>query len=174
MTLTKFKRSTAWICSCRRKNGPEHDVCEFCRQPKPGKAVNETAGRIVRTSLASLEKKLDKVFNEWIRKRDTLKGGVFKCISCSDIKPTSQMHAGHFHSAGHNKSIRWDERNVNGQCVRCNYHLHGNPLAYKAGMIAKYGKKVVDELEVKRFNKSKMTSFEVQLLIDEYTKKLKA
>lgn len=164
-------RRRPWICSCRRKNPPTSDVCEFCRQPKPDKAENKTSEKIVRPSLALLEKRLDEVFNRWIRKRDSLPGGVFKCISCSAIRPTSLMHAGHFHSAGHNKATRWDEVNVNGQCVRCNTFLGGNLLGYREGMLKKYGKKVVDDLEIKRFNKSKMTSFEIDLLIKHYQNK---
>lgn len=123
-------------------------------------------------SLQALKKDLDKVFNAWIRKRDSL-FGVFHCISCDTVKLVKFMHAGHYFSAGHNEAIRWNEFNVNGQCDRCNYFLHGNFEGYTKGMLKKYGQKVIDDLEIQRHNKSKMFKFEVQLLIDEYKKKLK-
>lgn len=120
-------------------------------------------------SLQQLKQDLDKAFNAYIRKRDSSPGYVFfVCISCGIPKRTKLMHAGHFHSAGHHEAIRWDERNVNGQCDRCNYFLHGNFEGYLKGMIKKYGQKVIDDLEIQRHNKSKMMKFEVQLLIDKY------
>jgi len=123
-------------------------------------------------SLATLKSELTKVFNEYIRKRDAM-GNKFQCISCGKPQPLDQMNAGHFYSAGHNESIRWDERNVNGQCVRCNCFLHGNLLEYERGMRTKWGQKTLDELSVRRHNRSKMAKFEVSLLIDEYKLKLK-
>ena len=106
-------------------------------------------------TIAKLKKELDKVFNAFIRKRDS-EDDVFLCISCGfqqtedsvsvEYKPVSQMHAGHFY-AGTFTATRWDERNVNGQCVGCNTFKHGNLLEYRKGMLAKYGQKVLDELE---------------------------
>lgn len=123
-------------------------------------------------TLSQLKKDLTKVFNAFIRKRDTLPNGMFKCISSGKFLPLSQMNAGHYFSAGHNESIRWDERNVNGQSIQDNLYMHGNFQGYTKGMIEKYGQKVVDELEVKRHNRSKMARFEVSYLIQEYKKKL--
>lgn len=123
-------------------------------------------------SLAKMKKDLDEVFNSFIRKRDAV-GAFFVCISCNHPKPLSQMNAGHFHPAGNNQAIRWDERNVNGQCIQCNLHKHGNFEGYQKGMKKKYGQSVIDELEIKRFNQSKMFKFEVSLLIHQYKTKLK-
>lgn len=125
-------------------------------------------------SLQKLKQDLDKVFNAWIRKRDTLPDGSFICISCDKRKLNNgeNMHAGHFHSAGHNEAIRWNKFNVNGQCDRCNYFLHGNFEGYQKGMLKKYGTKVLNDLEIQRHNKSKMFKFEVQHLIEFYKKQL--
>lgn len=124
-------------------------------------------------SLQALKKDLDDAFNAFIRKRDTLSGYVFRCISCGDFKLINQMNAGHYFSAGHNEAIRWNEFNVNGQCIHCNKFLHGNEKGYREGMLKKYGPKVLEDLEIQRHNKSKMFKFEVQLLIEEYKNKLK-
>ena len=123
-------------------------------------------------TLAQLKKDLTKVFNAYIRKRDSNDDGTFICISCNKTKDVRLMHAGHFHSAGKNEAVRWDELNVSGQCSYCNTFEHGNLLGYREGIIKKYGQKIVDDLEIKRHNKSKMARFEVQLLIEIYKQKL--
>ena len=60
-------------------------------------------------------------FNKYIRQRDK------RCISCN--APTE--NAGHYFSAGNHASLRFDERNVHGQCIRCNKWLHGNLIEYR-------------------------------------------
>lgn len=121
-------------------------------------------------SLAQLKKDLDEVFNKYIRQRDALPGGVFKCISCGQIKSLKQMNAGHYYSAGHHSSLRWNEVNVNGQCVFCNKFLHGNLIRYRKGLKEKYGPIEVMALDNSRSNKSKMMRFEILFLIDHYKK----
>lgn len=128
-------------------------------------------------SLPSLKKTLTKVFNKFIRERDTLVDPsgqeYFICISCDKPKPTSEMHAGHFIPAGSSEAIRWDERNVNGQCRYCNTYLHGNPLGYEKGMLKKWGQAVIDALRQKKNNVSKWHKFEVTIMIEQYRKRLK-
>jgi len=120
-------------------------------------------------SLAQLKKDLTKVFNAWIRKRDSLfRGQYFKCISCQELKPTTQMHAGHFYAAGNFSAIRWDEDNCHGQCVKCNTFLHGNLLEYRKGLLAKIGEERLTRLEIRRHNESKMGRFELETLIKKY------
>jgi len=91
-------------------------------------------------SPAQLKAKAQKVFNAWIRKRDEGK----PCISCG-IQPTQQ--AGHYFSAGHYSKLRFDERNVSGQCIRCNYYLSGNQIGYRQGLIKRIGLEAVEQLE---------------------------
>jgi len=88
------------------------------------------------------------------------------------MKELDQMHAGHYWPVGGNESVRFDEDNVHGQCVRCNYHEHGNLVGYTYGIIAKIGKERYEVLGVKRHNRSKMMAFEINLLIDQYTLKV--
>lgn len=132
------------------------------------KLINKMNGK----SLPKLKAELQEVFNKFIRLRDQ-KNGVFKCISCGRFKPVSQMNAGHYHSQGNNEAVRYSEINVQGQCIRCNCHLHGNLLRFQDGLIKKYGKQVIDLLEIQRHNKSKMGKFEHELLIKEYKAKVK-
>ena len=99
-------------------------------------------------SIAKLKKELDFWFNSFVRSRDYnhgVGGGCF-CISCGNWVPEGTGHASHFYAATFAKT-RWDERNVNVSCVRCNVFLHGNLLGYCKGMREKYGQGVMDELE---------------------------
>lgn len=101
-------------------------------------------------TIAKLKAKLDLVFKAYIRQRDMVRAGYwsgyFECISCGQTKPKDQLHAGHFYASTFT-AVRWDERNVNGQCAGCNVFKHGNLLNYRKGMIEKWGQQVVDELE---------------------------
>jgi hypothetical protein len=83
-----------------------------------------------------------KYFNAYIRKRD--EGQM--CISCGN-KPVQQ--AGHYFSAGKFNGLRFHEDNVHGQCIQCNFYLHGNLIHYRANLEKKIGKKKLDELELK-------------------------
>lgn len=100
----------------------------------------KTIQRYNKYSVAQLKLKAQKVFNAYIRKRDE----GLPCISCGTGQP---QHAGHYFSAGHNSKLRFDERNVGGQCLRCNYFLHGNQLGYRKGLIQRIGLKEVEQLE---------------------------
>jgi hypothetical protein len=122
-------------------------------------------------TLSALKKDLDRVFNKFIRERDTFEAGNrewFQCISCLEVKSWEQMHAGHFYAAGNFSAVRWDEDNVHGQCIKCNTFLHGNLLEYRKNLIEKIGQKRFDRLEIRRHNESKMQRFEVQALINKY------
>lgn len=108
-------------------------------------------------TLPKLIAKAQKVFNEWIRERDKDKG----CISCG----ASIDHAGHYFSAGHYSALRFNEMNVNGQCLRCNNFLHGNLINYRKGLVKKYGEERVlmleNSAELRKANKWSRTILEV-------------
>jgi hypothetical protein len=116
----------------------------------------------------SLRKKLIRIFNEFIRLRDS----KLACISCR-TRPVQQ--AGHFHSTGKcpQPAMRFNEENVNGQCVYCNYTLGGNPDGYKKGIVEKYGKGIIRKLDIKRsVSQNPWTDFEYVTMIGVYKKKL--
>jgi hypothetical protein len=92
-----------------------------------------------KTTLPKLTKKAQEVFNRFIRERDKERG----CISCgSDIN-----HAGHYFAAGSHSALRFDEMNVNGQCVGCNCYKHGNLIYYRRGLVNRYGELMVEQME---------------------------
>src|SRR3990172_709801 len=139
-----------------------YGVKKSISDPKP---IKKLIGKMDnKKSLSKLKKELDKVFNSFIRKRDSLNGS-FVCISCNNMKSIKQIQAGHYHSCRFT-AIRWDEKNVNGQCVSCNVFDQGNFSGYTKGMLKKYGQNTIDILEIKKNNKCKMTEFEYHLLIN--------
>ena len=112
-------------------------------------------------SIKALRRKLDKVFAAYIRQRDHGK----QCISCGSRGP---LQAGHWVKRQH-QSVRWDERNCHGQCVRCNLWLHGNEGAYALALIDKYGRSVVDELLTLKHKTWKLSRDELEELISRYS-----
>ncbi len=124
------------------------------------------------------KQKLWRIFAEFIRLRDA-PDGYGNCVSCNKMvsypNGTGAWHAGHFlpRSVTYN-SVYFDERNVNGQCIHCNYFLEGNTEQYRKGLIRKYGEGIIDDLDVKRLTGiSKMYPFEYQELTKMYRVKVK-
>lgn len=116
-----------------------------------------------------LTKKLTTVFNKFIRLRDQDR----PCISCG-IRPTQQ--AGHYFSTSQcpQPSMRFNEKNVNGQCINCNHFQEGNRQGYREGLIKKYGTYIITELDIlKSFKQNPWTHFEFETMIDYYKNKVK-
>lgn len=128
-------------------------------------------------SLSTLKSDLQKLFNTFIRVRDTKHSNgqaFFLCISCGEPKGLDQMNAGHLYPVGSNEAIRFDEDNAWGQCIACNMHKHGNQLAYYKNLVTKIGQQRVDRLDFKRNSLSKLARHEVEYLIAEYKSKIEA
>ena len=64
--------------------------------------------RVKVKKIPDLKAKFDKEFSLYIRLRDCMPNGYFRCISCGQIKPFEQADAGHFFSRTH-LSTRFDE-----------------------------------------------------------------
>lgn len=122
-------------------------------------------------SKPSLIKKLDKIFQLYIRLRDVTSQGYFRCISCGKFKDFSQMDAGHFIGRAA-MSLRYCESNVYGQCRYCNRMLNGNLLDYRKSLVKKLGEEKVDWLEAQKHVSKSYSLFELQTLIEYYTKEV--
>jgi len=101
-------------------------------------------------SIDWLEDKLQDLVNAKVRKRDS-SGGFFICISCDELKPVSQMNAGHYYPKEplQYRAVKFDLDNINGQCVRCNKYLSGNLIPYRANLLLKIGEQRLKQLEMK-------------------------
>lgn len=100
-------------------------------------------------SISQLKKKLQRVFNEYIRLRDVDEHGHGNCISCgSPVRfGNPNYQAGHYYPAPV-ETLRFNENNCNGQCKSCNYFKSGNLIEYRKGLVKKIGERGVKELDV--------------------------
>ena len=105
--------------------------------------------------------------NAFVRLRDA----DLPCISCGRFHE-GQWHAGHYRSRGAAINLALDPRNIHKQCQPCNTHLHGNAIAYRAGLIARYGVEYVEALESAN-GSLHLTAEEVDAIRDEYREKVK-
>ena len=119
-----------------------------------------------------LKAKLDKVFSQYIRLRDRMPGGVFRCISCGQIKPIEQADCGHYINRQH-MATRFSEINCNAQCRSCNRFDEGNMQGYRRGLVQKYGEQRVLLLESMKHETRKYTDFEYEALIKHYRAEIK-
>lgn len=111
--------------------------------------------------------KLDKVFSEFIRRRD--KG---KCFTCGAKKEWKDTDAGHYIKRQH-LATRWSEVNVNCQCMGCNRFRDGNKEVYAIRLERKYGYGILQKLEVLRDKGKRFKLSELEELIEKYQNKLK-
>jgi hypothetical protein len=118
--------------------------------------------------IAKLKKKADTYFSKYIRQRDVDHTGYGECITCGRSYHWKDAQAGHFVSRKTNK-LRFDERNVNLQCVGCNMFKSGEQWVYGKELDKKYGDGTADELMSKRHETYKFTVTELEEII-EYSK----
>lgn len=126
----------------------------------------------LRSRSNSLKNKLDDVFSEFIRLRDSRDDGTFVCISCGRLLPYDQADCGHYINRKH-MSTRFSEKNCNAQCRSCNRFDEGNIQGYRRGLIVKYGEPVVLMLEASKNQINKLSEFEYKAMIDHYRKEVK-
>ena len=113
--------------------------------------------------------KIDKPFHEYIRRRDADNdSGYCKCISCDKPIHFTESDAGHFISRG-KLSTRWDERNVNAQCRKCNRFEFGRQFEYSL----KIGTELSEVLLQESRATFKLMDFEYQEIFETYRDKLK-
>lgn len=115
---------------------------------------------------------LQNIVNKYCRLRDCFGEQGAACISCGKWEPFERGDGGHFISAKYS-ATRFDERNVNFQCIRCNRFLHGNLANYYVGMVKKYGQEVVDELMQLQHTSRKWKEDEIKQLRKYFSEKIK-
>ena len=103
------------------------------------------------TERSKLVKKLDKIFSQYIRTRVT-EGGWGNCFTCGANRLWKEVDAGHFMSRGC-YSTRWNEKNVQFQCKRCNMRS-GEQYKFAQQLDLTYGEGTADQL----VRESKQTS----------------
>ena len=109
---------------------------------------------------------LDKVFSEYIRRRYA-KNGIAECVTCGKKDHWKNLQAGHFMSRKH-YATRWDEENVEVQCMACNVYRYGEQYLFAKHL----GQEKADELLAKSRTMVKLKDWELQDMIEIYKKKL--
>lgn len=148
------KQPLQYVCSVKcaiehtKKNKEKH--AEKARiQAAKQERTRQAELRHKLETVPELTKKAQAAFNRFIRLRDKDK----PCISCGAPLRQGGGLRGHLYDAGHYRSIgsaahlRFDERNVHGQCVYCNRDLSGNIVAYRKGLIERIGLAELERLE---------------------------
>jgi hypothetical protein len=125
-----------------------------------------------KVTLPRLTEKAQKVFNAYIRQRDS-KDGYFTCISCFKTLPVESMNAGHYVPVKGGSFLRFHEDNVNGECQRCNGFDEFHLVGYRKHLLLKIGKKRVEWLENNRTKVHKWNRTDLEDIITLYTTLLK-
>lgn len=91
---------------------------------------------------SQLVKKLDTVFSQYIRLKDS-KDGIGECVTCGKQDHWKNLQAGHFMSRKH-YSTRWDEDNVKIQCSSCNVFRYGEQYKFSLYLGKKKAQEMLD------------------------------
>tara|TARA_R100001463_G_scaffold923_2_gene4082 strand:+ start:1043 stop:1432 length:390 start_codon:yes stop_codon:yes gene_type:complete len=124
------------------------------------------------TTISKLKKKLDVLFSQYIRLRNADHLGRVKCFTCGVEKHWKELQAGHFQSRSHH-STRWDEVNVQVQCVKCNMFRQGEQYKFGLYLDDRYGDGTAEELEQRAKTIVKLNRVDYEEAVERYKKKIK-
>lgn len=97
-----------------------------------------------RNKLGTLLINVRNTCHEYIRLRDINK----PCISCG-IPYLEDFQAGHFYKAELYSNLKFDEKNISGQCKKCNLRKEGNESGYRSGIMQRYDMDYLNYLDEK-------------------------
>jgi hypothetical protein len=151
---------------CASKFGREKAVTD---KQEATKTANREQKKQFRLNDTKLRKKAAKdACHAYIRARDKYQ----PCICCGrDLGDT--YHAGHWLESGNNPQIRFDEDNIHGQRVDCNFFKGGDSGDYEKNLRVKIGGEKVDALLSKKGGTSKLTASDYLDIEVKYKAKLK-
>lgn len=93
---------------------------------------------LIKLSIKELHNILWTMCSQFVRDRD--RG---RCFTCGIIIPRDRWryyHAGHYIAGSIcPPELFFDERNIHGQCKKCNVDKHGNTAIYREELINKFG-----------------------------------
>jgi hypothetical protein len=118
------------------------------------------------------DKKLWKVFSEYIRLRDSDENGYCSCFTCGRWAYWKHGDCGHGLSRQH-MATKYNEKNNHFQCKPCNGFHGGKREVYKEKMNERYGPQTWELMELLSKKDSTWTQFEVDQLEKYYAKKVK-
>lgn len=101
---------------------------------------------------------LDKYTSIIVRRRDR------RCVTCGSFR---NLQCSHFYSRRY-LATRFDLRNCNAMCGRCNRRHNDDPFPYLNYMNKHYGEEVVSGLHALRMSLWKVEDDELRELLEEY------
>jgi len=119
-------------------------------------------------SRSKLVKKLDAVFSQYIRLKDSV-GGFATCFTCGKKDHWKKLQNGHFQSRKH-YATRWDEQNCQVQCAGCNVFRYGEQFLFAKYLDERFYAGLSDELYFKSKQIVKFTNSEIEDMILKYKK----
>jgi hypothetical protein len=119
-------------------------------------------------SRGKLVKKLDSVFSQYIRLKDSV-DGYATCFTCGKKDHWKKLQNGHFQSRKH-YATRWDEQNCQVQCAGCNVFRYGEQFLFAKYLDERFYAGLSDELYIKSKQIVKFTNSEIEEMILKYKK----
>ena len=117
------------------------------------------------------DKKLWKVFSEYIRRRDSDENGFGSCFTCGRIIHWKKGDCGHGIGRQH-KGTKYNEKNNHLQCKHCNGFEGGKREKYKEEMNKRYGENTWELMESAAKKPYKGSQFELDILENYYKDQL--
>ena len=117
-------------------------------------------------SRSKLVKKLDAVFSQYIRLKDSV-GGYATCFTCGKKDHWKKLQNGHFQSRKH-YATRWDEQNCQVQCAGCNVFRYGEQFLFAKYLDERFYAGLSDELYIKSKQIVKFSNIEIEEMILKY------
>lgn len=140
-----FPRSTTQVV-CGRMCALRKVRTDKANEVKATRAAKEAGKR-----LGTLKAEAQAAFNGFIRERDRAAG--YGCICCGaplewdSLAPGGKVDAGHYMSRGSCPELAFDERNASAQRKACNRPGGTTRAEFRQGMVLRWGRAVVEELE---------------------------
>ena len=119
-----------------------------------------------------LKKELDKWFSQYIRLRRADANGLVECFTCGKIDHWKKQQAGHFQSRRH-LTTRWNELNVQVQCVRCNMFNQGEQYKFGKLLDVRIGDETSEKLERLSKHTAMFRRVDYLEMIEKYKEKVK-
>ena len=119
-----------------------------------------------KASRKTIVKKLDAIFSIYIRRRYA-KDDIAECVTCGKQDHWKSLQAGHFMSRKH-YATRWDEDNVEVQCMGCNVYRYGEQYKFSKHI----GEIKADALLIKSRQVQKFSDIDLLEMIEYYTQKV--
>lgn len=127
--------------------------------------------KIKKLTRSQVVKKLDAVFSEYIRLRDSDKHGIVTCPLCWAKMRWKDAQNMHFITRAC-YLYRYDEMNCHAGCMRCNVFLNGNYIVYTRRMQKTYGIETIDEMIRNKTSLFKITTPGLMEMITYYKNKV--